>query len=165
MEKCNFCGELSLNICCSCGVHVCRDHKLMHEQENKECHNFKSIRRNIISQDLEKKLEKPKSEKKITRIALRTVNKKFKGTNKLRTSKNSKRSDKLNKLSSMDTKDAKLFLEKDYSLFLEAHTSFIQSLASTKDNKYIVSCGFDSSIIIWELPSRRLAAVLTGHIS
>ena len=44
-------------------------------------------------------------------------------------------------ISTMPVKNAMLLLEEEYGLFLEGHTSSVDSVAITSDNKYIVSGG------------------------
>ena len=56
-------------------------------------------------------------------------------------------------------------LERDYKLFLEGHTSYINSIAITSDNKYIISGSSDKTIRIWNLLEKRQETVLKGHTS
>ena len=67
-------------------------------------------------------------------------------------------------ISTMPVKNAKLLLEEEYGLFLEAHTSvLVSSVAITSDNKYIVSGGDDKTVRIWNLQDKTQEAVLQGH--
>ena len=56
-------------------------------------------------------------------------------------------------------------LERDYKLFLEGHTSYVNSVAITSDNKYIISGSDDNTIRIWNLLKKRQETVLEGHTS
>ena len=66
-------------------------------------------------------------------------------------------------ISTMPVKNAKLLLEEGYGLFLEAHTELVSSVAITSDSKYIVSCGNDMTVRIWNLQDKTQEAVLQGH--
>ena len=68
-------------------------------------------------------------------------------------------------IATMAIKDAMRFLEEEYNLFLEGHTSYISCIAITSDSKYIVSSGCDCTVRIWNLKDKTQEAVLKGHTS
>ena len=62
--------------------------------------------------------------------------------------------ERVKEISTMPVKDAKHLLEEGYGLFLEGHTSFVNSVAISSDNKYIVSGGNDKTVRIWSLQDK-----------
>jgi WD40 repeat protein len=46
---------------------------------------------------------------------------------------------------------------------LKGHTGSVETVAVTSDNKYIVSSGFDKTIILWDLTNNGQATVLGAH--
>ena len=56
-------------------------------------------------------------------------------------------------------------LKSELGLFLEGHTSCINTITVTSDNKYIISGSSDKTIRIWNLLERTQEAVLEGHFS
>ena len=66
-------------------------------------------------------------------------------------------------ISTMPLENAKILLEEGYGLFLEGHNDFVESVAITSDNKYIVSGGNDNTMRVWSLQDKTQEAVLQGH--
>ena len=52
---------------------------------------------------------------------------------------------------------------KKQELLFEGHTDYVQSIAITRDNQFIVSGSYDKTIIIWNLKKKAKEAVLQGH--
>ena len=55
----------------------------------------------------------------------------------------------------MPVANALLLLEEGYTLFLEGHTGSVESVAISNDNKFIVSCGEDKTVRIWNFQDRK----------
>ena len=66
-------------------------------------------------------------------------------------------------IASMPIDNAKIMLEKDYGLFLQAHTGRVYTTIITSDNKYIISCSEDYTVRVWNLKHATQEAVLRGH--
>ena len=73
------------------------------------------------------------------------------------------RFEKISQINSMDIVNAKLILEEDYGLYLQAHTESVSAVAVTNDNKYIVSGSNDNTIRVWNLKKKRQEFSLHGH--
>jgi WD40 repeat protein len=56
-------------------------------------------------------------------------------------------------------------IEKRQEAVLEGHESYVNSVAISRDNKYIVSGSYDQTVRLWNLQKKREEAVFTGHIS
>jgi hypothetical protein len=59
------------------------------------------------------------------------------------------------RISTNDVNSAKELLKADFELFLEGHTSYVNSVAVTSDNKYIISGSKDKTIRVWNLLEKR----------
>jgi FOG: WD40 repeat len=54
---------------------------------------------------------------------------------------------------------------KDLKAFLKGHSSEVNSLVITLDDKYIISGSWDNTIRIWDLLTKKLENVFKGHDS
>ena len=63
----------------------------------------------------------------------------------------------------INEKELKRQLESNFNLFIEGHTSLLNSIAVTSDDKYMISGSYDKTIRIWNLLERRQEAVLTEN--
>ena len=64
---------------------------------------------------------------------------------------------------STNQKELKRQLESNFNLFIEGHTSLLNSIAVTSDDKYMISGSYDKTIRIWNHLERRQEAVLTEN--
>ena len=61
-------------------------------------------------------------------------------------------------------KQANIFINKQYGLFIQGHVCDINSVAMSSDNRYIVTASSDWTIIVWDIEKKKQVAVLLGHV-
>ena len=68
----------------------------------------------------------------------------------------------ISEISHMEKFDATSFLEEDYGMFIQGHTSQVTSVTISSDNKHILSASWDTTIRIWNLQDKRQEAILVA---
>jgi WD40 repeat protein len=62
----------------------------------------------------------------------------------------------------MDISQMKELLQ-NYQIYLEVHTSYVNSVAISSNNKYFVSGSGDKTVRLWNVEKRRQEAIFEGH--